>query len=201
MISYQEWIPVQERLPSQAGKYRTLVKPLLEDESYELIQTYTPQAHPAISGWQRSPTTHWSSMPYKADDLKQERIKEIRRLAAIEKVEGMLVQEWEIVALCDLALRYIRNEPREIPWRWTDDALDDGSGGGNGCKGSDATKKPDAPAVVPAIKRPDHFVEPVSIHKLRDDVFLVSMQVSIGEREPSDFAMAVMEAASKYLAQ
>lgn len=124
MSAYREWIPVSESLPERAGKYRTLVKPLLDDESYELVQTYTPQEHPAISGWSRAPTTHWSSMPYKADDLKQERIKEIRHLATVKKVDGMLVQEWELVALCDLALRFMRNEPREIPWRFTDNALE-----------------------------------------------------------------------------
>ncbi len=56
---YVEWIPVRERLPTEAGTYRTLVKPLLEDESCEVVQTYTPQAHPAISGWKHAPTTHW----------------------------------------------------------------------------------------------------------------------------------------------
>ena len=56
---YAEWIPVRERLPAEAGTYLTLVKPLLEDESYEVKQDYTPQAHPAISGWSHAPTTHW----------------------------------------------------------------------------------------------------------------------------------------------
>lgn len=43
-------------------------------------------------------------MSYTAKDLSRERIEEIRHLAAEQKVEGMLVQEWELVALCDRAL-------------------------------------------------------------------------------------------------
>lgn len=45
---------------------------------------------------------------YKAADLKRERIEQIRHLATEQKVEGMLVQEWEIVALCELALRSLQ---------------------------------------------------------------------------------------------
>lgn len=56
---YREWIPCRERLPALAGTYATLVKPLLEDEPYEQVQRYTPQAHQAISGWQYGRTTHW----------------------------------------------------------------------------------------------------------------------------------------------
>jgi hypothetical protein len=55
---YREWIPVRERLPEQAGTYATLVKPLL-GEPYEQVQNYTPQDHPAISGWKHMPVTHW----------------------------------------------------------------------------------------------------------------------------------------------
>ena len=44
-------------------------------------------------------------MTYEADDLTAERIEQIRFLATEQKVDGMLVQEWEIVALCDLAMR------------------------------------------------------------------------------------------------
>lgn len=58
-MRYAEWIPVKELLPNLEGVYWTLVKPLLEDESYEQRQKYTPQAHPAVSGWQYAPTTHW----------------------------------------------------------------------------------------------------------------------------------------------
>lgn len=47
------------------------------------------------------------SVTYTADDLTKERIEEIRRLATVEKVDGMLVQEWEVVALCDLSLRQL----------------------------------------------------------------------------------------------
>lgn len=57
--AYREWIPVRERLPVEAGTYATLVKPLLDPEPYEREQRYTPQAHPAISGWQWGQTTHW----------------------------------------------------------------------------------------------------------------------------------------------
>lgn len=42
---------------------------------------------------------------YTADDLSTERILEIRRLASEQKVDAMLVQEWEVVALCNLSLR------------------------------------------------------------------------------------------------
>lgn len=58
-VDYREWIPVKERLPAQAGRYATLVLPLLDSEPYEQMQSYTPQAHPAFSGWQYNPTTHW----------------------------------------------------------------------------------------------------------------------------------------------
>lgn len=56
---YREWIPVRERLPEIAGRYATLVKPLLEDDSFEQVQLYTPMAHRQISGWQYARTTHW----------------------------------------------------------------------------------------------------------------------------------------------
>lgn len=59
MADYREWIPVRERLPEHDGNYATLVKPLLDDEPYERVQRYTRQDHPAISGWQHAPTTHW----------------------------------------------------------------------------------------------------------------------------------------------
>lgn len=36
--------------------------------------------------------------------LTKERIEEIRHLATVQKVDGMLVQEQEVVALCDAAL-------------------------------------------------------------------------------------------------
>lgn len=35
------------------------------------------------------------------------RIEQIRDLAAVQKVEGMLVQEWELVQLCELALELL----------------------------------------------------------------------------------------------
>lgn len=59
--TYREWIPVRERLPEIAGRYTTLVKPLLEDDSFEQVQLYTPMAHRQISGWQYARTTHWRS--------------------------------------------------------------------------------------------------------------------------------------------
>lgn len=57
--AHREWIPVRERLPEQDGEYETLVKPLLEETSYPVKQRYTRQAHPAISGFQHMPVTHW----------------------------------------------------------------------------------------------------------------------------------------------
>lgn len=53
-------------------------------------------------------------MSYTADDLKRERIEQLRHLATVQKVDGMLIQEWEMVALCDLALReYVPGEATE----------------------------------------------------------------------------------------
>ena len=59
---YLEWIPVRERLPEIAGRYRTIVKPILDDYGFEITQTFTPQAHSAISGWSHNPTTHWRTL-------------------------------------------------------------------------------------------------------------------------------------------
>lgn len=56
---FREWIPVRERLPDVDGMYETLIKPLLEDKSYAKVQQYTKQQHPAISGFQHMPVTHW----------------------------------------------------------------------------------------------------------------------------------------------
>lgn len=59
---YGEWIPVAERLPEVDGAYETQIKPLLEDERIVKVQRYTKQAHPAISGWQHMPVTHWRAI-------------------------------------------------------------------------------------------------------------------------------------------
>ena len=37
----------------------------------------------------------------------RERIEQIRDLALVQKVEGMLIQEWELVALCNASLALI----------------------------------------------------------------------------------------------
>ena len=48
--------------------------------------------------------------------LTQERIDEIRRLAEEQKVNGMLVQEWELVALCDHAAGAMQHGQKPFAW-------------------------------------------------------------------------------------
>lgn len=75
-------------------------------------------------------------MTYEADDLTRERIEEIRHLATVKKVKGMLIQEWEVVALCDRALRstvaptvpegmmLVHKSAVELAWKIAKDARD-----------------------------------------------------------------------------
>lgn len=58
-MTYVEWIPVNERLPAVAGEYDTLVTLLLDGVPMRCAQRYTPPLHPAFSGWQEAPVTHW----------------------------------------------------------------------------------------------------------------------------------------------
>ena len=62
-------------------------------------------------------------MTYEAKDLKRERIEQIRRLATEQKVEGMLVQEWELVALCDLSLSNGELQREVAAWEKRYDAM------------------------------------------------------------------------------
>jgi hypothetical protein len=57
------WIPVSERLPTEAGQCITAIKPLLEDERIVKVQTYVPPPHSAFSGFRHMPVTHWMPLP------------------------------------------------------------------------------------------------------------------------------------------
>lgn len=58
-MEFREWVPVRERLPDQDGLYDTMIKPLLGSEHVGKAQHFKAHAHPAISGWEHMPVTHW----------------------------------------------------------------------------------------------------------------------------------------------